>query len=367
MSEVAAPAAIGGSMKWKLRVSAVVWFLLGAAFLLAVPVLFDVSPLVPLGVAVVALILAFPGAWLVRRLFAGQRRQGFVWSFVKAALALLFVLSIALAAPIYFLALYAEFRPLTVPRATLSDGKKTVVFQGMMHIGSEPFYKSVVYDLEKALADGYVVYYEGVRGDPEGDKWFSDTLAGGGDLSANYQLIGGVCGLKFQLDYFQLLAADMKEHPERHVSADVSTADMMREYERLMKEDPAFAAAMQSKAAPASGGDGSSGMAGLLSFLKGGTPEFQRLGGTMCRGFLSMVLQRKSAPDEMDKVVLDYRNRALADRIAEDTHPLIYMTYGAEHLNGLLADLKAKDPAWEIKSVSWQRTIDTPQNATGEL
>ncbi|OJX52663.1 MAG: hypothetical protein BGO81_17335 [Devosia sp. 66-22] len=267
----------------------------------------------------------------------------------------------------YFLALYAEFRPLTVPQATLSNGKKTVVFQGMMHIGSEPFYKSVVYDLEKALADGYVVYYEGVRGDPEGDKWFSDTLAGGGDLSANYQLIGGICGLKFQLDYFQLLAADMKEHPERHVSADVSTADMMREYERLMKEDPVFAAAMRSKSAAEPSSDKSGGMAGLVGFLKGGSPEFQRLAGTMCRGYMSMVLQNKSAPDEMDKVTLDFRNRALADRIIADTHQLIYATYGAEHLNGLLTDLKAKDPAWEIKSVSWQRTIDTPQDVTGEL
>ena len=32
----------------------------------------------------------------------------------------------------------------------------------MQHIGSGDFYKSVVFDLEQALADGYTLFYEGV-------------------------------------------------------------------------------------------------------------------------------------------------------------------------------------------------------------
>jgi len=46
--------------------------------------------------------------------------------------------------------------------AERASGQKTAVFQGMQHIGSEDFYKSVVFDLEQALADGYTLFYEGV-------------------------------------------------------------------------------------------------------------------------------------------------------------------------------------------------------------
>lgn len=52
-----------------------------------------------------------------------------------------------------------------VPLATLSNGQKTVVFQGMQHVASEDFFKSVVFDLEKALVDGYTLFYEGVLPD----------------------------------------------------------------------------------------------------------------------------------------------------------------------------------------------------------
>jgi len=261
-----------------------------------------------------------------------------------------------------------SLKPLTVPQATLSNGTKTVVFQGMMHIGSEPFYKGVVYDLEKALTEGYVIYYEGVQPAAEGDKWFADTLAGGGDLSANYKMLSDVCGLKFQLDYFQLLRADMAAHPERHVAADVSTADMMHEYERLVAADPGFAERVKPAKADAEATTNSSeGLSSLIDGLVNGTPDQKRIAGYACRGFLTWTLGRPDAPSPLDPVILDYRNRQLADRIVKDTHELIYITYGAGHLPGLLRDLQAIDPAWEIKSVKWQRVVEAPDDVTGQL
>lgn len=366
---------IGGGERFTLRLSAIIWFVLLAGFLLALPVLIDVSWFVVLGVAVLALILALPGAWLVRRLFRRQRLQAFFTSLAKAFFALLFTLSIVAAAPIYFFALFTDLRPLIVPQATLSNGSKTVVFQGMTHVGSEGFYKSVVYDLEKALTEDYVLYYEGVKGDPAGDAWFNQTMAGGGDLNTNYQMLSDVCGLNFQLDYFGLLQADMKEHPDRHVSADVSTGDMMREYERLMQSDPEFAADQKPAAAPAAATtteaavpeQAGSGITGIIGFLQNGSPELRNIAGTVCRGFMTYSLTQASAPSQMDKVVLVYRNRALADRILSDSHQKIYITYGAGHLPGLLADLQAADPAWTIESLKWMRTLEAPEDLQGQL
>jgi len=351
----------------KLRLSTIVWFVLFIGFLLGLPVLLDIGWWALAIAAGLALVLALPAAWLTRKIFSGQRRQHWRTSYFKAFLAVLAVVTIALATPLYFLASMTALRPMTVPNATLSNGSKTVVFQGMAHIGSEGFYKSVVYDLEKALSDGYVLYYEGVQGSPDGDKWFSDTLASGGDLNTNYTKIGDVCGLTFQLNYFGLLQADMAAHPERHVMADVTTADMMHEYERLMQADPAFAAAINAEASSKGDSENGDGMAGLLSAVSDFSPAQRALVGTACRGYLNYLLGQKSAPDVMDPVILDFRNRSLAERIEADTHDKIYITYGANHLPGLLALLQANDPAWEIKSLKWLRAIDTPEQLEGSL
>ena len=74
--------------RFKLRASTIVWFVLALAFLLGLPVLLEVHVLLVLAVAALALLLAFPGAWLVRRIFSGQRRQRWAWSYLKAFLGL---------------------------------------------------------------------------------------------------------------------------------------------------------------------------------------------------------------------------------------------------------------------------------------
>lgn len=368
---MAIPSTPANSLAWgerfKLRLSTIVWFILALGFLLGLPVLLDVHVLLVVAIVLLALILAFPTAWLVRRLFAGQRRQRWLWSYIKAVLALAFTQTVLIAAPLYYLALRTDLTPLTAPQATLSNGKKTVVFQGMMHVGSEGFYKSVVYDLEKALSEGYAIYYEGVRDDPAGDKWFSETLAGGGDLNTNYQTFGDACGLQFQGPYFDLLATDMKAHPERHVQADVSTAEMMREYQRLVDTDPAFAAAVsQTRQTPAD--DGSADRTTqLLDWLAGATPGQRKILGLACRGWMTMLLGARTGPSPLDAVILDFRNAKLAERIETSADDKIFITYGAGHLPGLLDDLQRSDPAWEIKSLKWMRTIETPEDLEGQI
>ena len=369
MTEInsAQPRATGSGERLKLRISTVVWFVLFIGFLLSLPILLDIGWWALAIAAGVALILALPAAWLTRAIFSGQRRQHWRTSYFKAFAATLAIVSIALATPLYVLASFTALRPMTVPNATLSNGSKTVVFQGMAHIGSEGFYKSVIYDLEKALSDGYVLYYEGVQGSPDGDKWFSDTMASGGDLNTNYTRIGDVCGLTFQLNYFGLLQADMVAHPERHVMADVNTAEMMHEYERLMQTDPAFATAIGDANAAKGNTENGDGMAGILSMVSGLSDAQKALVGTACRGYLNYLLGQKSGPDVMDPVILDFRNRSLAERIEADMRDKIYITYGANHLPGLLALLQANDPAWEIKSLKWMRAIDTPEHLEGSL
>jgi hypothetical protein len=87
---------------------------------------------------------------------------------------------------------------------SLSNGQKTVVFQGMQHIGSEDSYKSVVFDLELALADGYTLFYEvvtPVASRPDLSDWLNQTLRGTKqDQSGGYKKMADQCGLSFQLN-----------------------------------------------------------------------------------------------------------------------------------------------------------------------
>lgn len=352
------------------RASTIGWFLLAIGFALALPVLLGLSAWIVVAIAAAAALLAAGIAAIIGLAFRRHSPGSFVSRWLPAALALLFVLSILAASPVYYLAAVVASRPLAAPQATLSNEQRTIIFQGMTHVGSDSFYKAVVYDLEQALADGYVVYYEGVRPDPAGDAWFSQTLAHGGDLTEEYKSLGEVCGLAFQGDYFKLLGPEIREHPDRHVAADVTTLEMKQEYDRLIEVDRDFAANAAKAAAEAEDqADSADVLARFLRWSQDGDPRHHSLGGVICRGFMTLTLTPSpdKPPGDLDPIVLDFRNRALVDRILSDPREHIYVNYGAAHLPGVLKLLKESDPSWSVKSIKWMRGIEAPEELHGRL
>lgn len=352
---------------WKIRLSTVIWFVLGLGFLLSLPIILDWGSWVFLVVLAVAAAVALVIAWIGRAVFDRSHRRSFLAHWLTSAIAMVFIFSILIAAPIYYLATITETRPAVQPQATLVNGSKTVVFQGMQHFGSENFYKAVIYDLEKALADDYVIYYEEVQtATPESKAFFeklSRALTGSSDLAGTYRAMGEACGLKFQSDYFTLLAADKQQHPERHVIADVDALELKQEYERLLRSNPEFAQAHADDftETPVEGPSGS--MAQAIEWLKSGSDSQQKLAGVVCRGVMTLGLAPKDAKQHgpFDPLIIDFRNRALAQRIIDDPHDKIFITYGANHLSGVFALLKQSDPQWQVATVKWMRTIEAPK------
>jgi hypothetical protein len=123
----------------RIRLNTVIWFVLGLGFLLSLPMIFGWATWVFWVILVIALGLALPIAWLSRAIFDRGYQRPFVSSWIHSGVALLFILSILVAAPIYYLVTITETRPAIFPQATLTNGQKTVVFQGMQHFGSENF------------------------------------------------------------------------------------------------------------------------------------------------------------------------------------------------------------------------------------
>ena len=354
--------------RWRERLTGALWlalvlFALAGLMVVGNLPLWIVGAVIAAGVAVGAVLFVL--RWLARRRDPTYRAGRSFGAFaVAGALGMLGLVSL----PVFYLAFWVQSGPSAVPLATLSNGKKTVVFQGMQHIGSEDFYKAVVFDLEQALVDGYTLFYEGVtpvEGRPDLTDWFNQTLRGTKqDLSAGYRKMAEQCGLTFQLNYFDPIKADMAIHPSRHVTADANFLEMKTEFDRLVREEPGFAAAMAAKAAKAgeAPSDSIDPFDALLGFVEGATPEQKRLAGIVCRGVLGMAVSGAlgEAADPSSRVIVDFRNRVLARFVHESTADRIHITYGAGHFPGFVAELKKLDPTFAVRSVKGVRPMTLP-------
>jgi hypothetical protein len=354
--------------KLRIGTKAILWFVLivfaalGLGIVLALP--WWMVALLGLAGVVLGAIPFLP-VWLFKR--ADPAWSGKL-TFAKYALAGILAV-VGLAGIPFFYAIYAvDSGPASMPLATLSNGKKTVVFQGMQHIGSEGYYKGVVFDLEKALADGYTLFYEGVQpapGRPDLDDWFFKEFMGSTtDLSTGYQKLANQCGLTFQLSYFEPLLADKAIHPKKHITADVTTLDLRNEYDRLMREDPAFAAFMNTARAKKQEIK-SDPMLWVLSLADAASPAQKKLMGILCRGVLATAMSSEAnAADLKERIILLYRNKVLARMVSESPASKIYITYGGKHFRGFVQDLKAIDPSFEVVALSWGRAMASPKEVS---
>jgi hypothetical protein len=356
---------VSGPRKLAIRLGAVFWFALllfgGLGFAVVGSFPWWMIALVAVAGTALGAIVFFP-RWLVRR---RDTDYGAKRSFLKHAFGGVLAAAGIAALPFYYLAHWVESGPNALPLATLSNGQKTVVFQGMQHVASEHFYKSVVFDLEKALTEGYALFYEGVQsvpGRPDLDDWFNKTLTGNDkDLNAAYQKLAESCGLTFQLTYFEPLLADKAVHPSRHVVADVSYLDMKNEFDRLMRENPAFAAAVAQRSATARQSADQDPLMQVIGAIGSATREQKRLIGILCRGVMGMTTSKPGLnSDPMEPVILDFRNRALARVVADSKAEKIYITYGAAHFPGFVAELQKLDPRFRVQTLKGVRPMTLP-------
>ncbi len=354
-----------------VRLSTLLWAALVLVFLAGLPVLLGATWISVPALLLIAALIAVPLSRSWRRIAHRPAARAWHHTWLRSSLGLWFLLCGLAAAPVYFLAISTETRPAIVPTVTMTNGQRTVVLQGMQHVGAARFYQAVIYDLEKALADGYVLAYEGVAdSDPEADAWFRQTLSSGKDLGDSYRQLGKACGLSYQIDFFGPVVADAKAHPERHVTMDVNTRAMKKEYDRLMQSDPSFAAAMRKRDTDRQNDtdEAPDFLTGFIAQQQEDDPRQNTLVGTLCRGIMTYVLRQSSegGSGAMDAVVLDFRNRHLAQQLLTDQRQKIYVTYGAAHLPGVM-ELMKRESAWKVESVKWMRTIAAPEHLEGGL
>jgi len=201
------------------------------------------------------------------------------------------------------------------------NGKKTVAYIPMKHIGPKEFYADVKHYVDSLQAEGYIVYMESVKVTDSLSQAQKDTmklklrkLTGvtirkeGYLDTLNHKLMGrnfkNKRGLINQPKY-SLLGVDTTT--ARVV--DVPMNALIKEYERRY------------------------GTIGLNDC-------------DFCTPFEEKYKCNKEKHSRANEMILSYRNKNLADAIVADKHNKIAILYGAAHFTGLVSDLKAIDSTW---------------------
>lgn len=349
------------SPETSIRLQTLGWACLVVLFVIGAPLLLGISPWILLLVFGLGVVLGAGGRWIVRRL---RRRPLARRGVLHAALAGGLLLTGLVALPLYWLVLQPALKPVVVPRVTMTDGRRELVFQGVTHIGSALFYRSMAFDLLRAREAGYVLYFEGVGdGTPDAKAWFNAAIGAGGGLNEDYAKIAGFCGLHFQNEFIDFLVRDHALHPERTVDADVSETDMYEEWQRLVAQQPELAQALPTPHAD----DGPSGLDHIVDVLSKVGDRQQPFVAAACRGIFNLGLSRPDSPDVMNRVVLDFRNRKLAERVLADPAANLYLVYGSGHLPGFVHELRLRDASWKVVGVTWSTPIQAPDDAVGRL
>ncbi len=240
-----------------------------------------------------------------------------------------------------------KISPLTMPLYTITNGVKTVQFQSMIHIGSQRYYDKVFDTMMWYLKNGYILYYEGVRWieNKESSQKF-DTIMKFNFSHDLYDNMSKIYGLVMQDNSRYINAAG-----QNAMNADVDLSYVIKKYEEKYGE-------IQVK----KNGEGVVDISGLLAKrLKTLNDRQLSLLRIINKSMISFMLKNPYTSNMIVKwfgmedvidVILQERNKVIADTISNSKDTKIYIMYGKWHFEWVLALLQQKDSNWKIV---WKR------------
>lgn len=196
----------------------------------------------------------------------------------------------------------------------MSDGRKTVKFIWMQHEGRPEFFDNVRERIEQLKTEGYVLFYEGTR---NGDSELTDREA-------------------------RQLRKFMGHSPSSSSRSDAlkSLGDLGKDY--VVQDNSHYMNLVNTK-----------------DFNVDVTDKLMIQAYEARYGKIVLTDEDLDKPLEMDLsddsilpylntkfIIVDYRNKYLADKVHTAEHAKIVILYGLGHKFGLLRELKKIDPAW---------------------
>lgn len=241
-----------------------------------------------------------------------------------------------------------EVSPAKMPVYTLTNGQKTIVFHGMSHIGTQNFYNQVQESIKKYKEDWYVYYFEWVRPGSEANHEAFDKALWVKFDEKTYENMSKLYGLVNQNNQLFLWQVN-----DLDFNVDISIDDVMAKYENIKSE--AWISTRNYKAPL----DAWELIGNELSKLN---PRELTVLRYINKSFINMIVKsqwlQQSIQDnfsnkELFAVILDERNKVIADKIITSEDTKIIMTYGLLHFEWIFQILKQHDIKWRIEKIDY--------------
>lgn len=244
----------------------------------------------------------------------------------------------------YFSYYHNTLHPKTLTQYTLTNGDKTLVFQEMIHIGSENFYNSVAEEIKKYKQGGFVYYFEWVKAwTQENNNKFNQALW----VEFDETLYDNMSKLYWLIPQNNLLFLWLVNDQDYNV--DTSIDEIIKKYEDIKTEK-------NIKKQYNSPVDLSWETVKMLAELEGRELQIlvyvnQAILAAMTKNETIMTeIQNTFWNQELFEVILDKRNEIIADEIIHSPHTEIFATYWALHFKWIFEILQKNDSNWKIVS-----------------
>lgn len=263
----------------------------------------------------------------------------FMRNFILSACSFIIIISASLG---YFWYYHNIQNPLTIEQHTISNGEKTVVFQNMIHIWSENFYEKIAQEITKYKQNWYVYFFEWVKlGSQESSEAFDKAL--GVEFDENlYNNMSKLYGLVPQDNSKFLWLVNTLDF-----NVDTNMDNIIQAYNDLKIERNVE---KEYKTPVDINGQTIETLANLqgrelqiLVFIN------QAILSAMTKNDTIMKqIQNTFGNEELFEVILDGRNKIVAEEIIQSEYNKIFATYWALHFEGILEILQQNDPNWKI-------------------
>lgn len=244
------------------------------------------------------------------------------------------------------LPLIASVLPLELSRTTLSDGARKVEMQGMIHIASPEFYRDVGELVARRRAEGWLVFYEGVRDDlGRGNDAFSDVL----------NSLGGAPNL----------LADSEAHPYEMLAPALAEGLVLQDNEAIIGRpgpdvrnvDVTLSELLaELPPTPPSGHDRQPDAPFTLTEVR---ETFDGLPGWVqdrvraaFQILLATTTSGRYAHAVLPPAITTLREQRVTRAIEDARDRSILVLYGQLHISAISSHLIAADPAWRIVSTA---------------
>lgn len=234
-----------------------------------------------------------------------------------------------------------------MPKYTISNGEKTVIFQAMSHIWSQNFYDSVLQDLTEKKEEWYIYYYEWVRPWTEENMekfdqalWveFDDKLYE--NFSKLYWVVHQDNSIYYNVvnDKDYNIDASIDDIIQFYESDELNNIEAHNSWEDYLVETK----------------DLSSEVIDIVSQLNNRELWIiQYLNKAILNAIIwseqtQSFIQENFSNQRLFEVILEKRNDILAEEIISTQETKIFITYWLLHFKWVLEILQSNDEKWKI-------------------